>query len=264
MHKTKFLSLRLPKSLVLVLSFLCSILWVHTASAQKTDAIVDAFIDYTDTAREVIYLHLNKSTYIKGESIGFTAYVMDKKEKMPSLLTTNLYVSIEDMNQNPIKQQLLRVNNGVTSNVIDIDDKFATGSYIVKAYTNWSRNFKEPNYFATTIKIIDPATDAYVDTERVETAIDAQFLPESGHLLANVVNKVGVVIKDTKGYGLSNASGKVFDNDGQLLTSFEVNHLGIGQFLLKPSVGDAYSIVITHNYKAVSYTHLTLPTTSRV
>ncbi|WP_115460914.1 hypothetical protein [Winogradskyella aurantiaca] len=249
MHRTTFLSPRLPKTIVLVLLFLCSTLWAQTTSAQKTNVIVDAFIDYTDTAREVIYLHLNKSTYIKGESIGFTAYVMDKKEKMPSLLTTNLYVSIEDMNQNPIKQQLLRVNNGVTSNVIDIDDNFATGSYIVKAYTNWSRNFKEPNYFSTTVKIIDPATDAYVDTERVETAIDAQFLPESGHLLANVVNKVGVVIKDTKGYGVANATGKVFDKVGTLLTSFDVNHLGIGQFLLKPSVGDNFKIVITHNYK---------------
>jgi hypothetical protein len=243
----------IPAQLTSFQSFLyiifTSILSLSLLTAQEERDLVDAFIDHTDNAREVIYLHLNKSTYIKGESVGFTAYVLDKKDKMPSLLTTNLYVSIEDMDQIPIVQQLLKVENGVASNVFDIDDNFSTGSYLVKAYTNWSRNFKEPNYFSATIKIIDPATDAFVDNERVENAIDAQFLPESGHLLADVVNKVGVVLKDPKGYGLADASGKVLDRNGKVLTTFRVNHLGIGQFLLKPSVGDTFKVVVSYNYK---------------
>lgn len=220
-----------------------------TAVAQANDQILESFDDYATTAREVIYLHLNKSTFIKGEAIGFTAYVLDKKNKRPSLLTSNLYVSIENSNQTPIVQQLIKVENGVASNAIELDDNFSTGSYIIKAYTNWSRNFQESNFFSSSFEVMDPATDAYVNTEHIETAIDAQFLPESGHLLANIPNKVGVVLKDTKGFGLGNATGKVLGQKGELLTTFKINSLGIGQFLLKPSPGAKYKVVITHNYK---------------
>ena len=47
--------------------------------SQNTNDIFETYEEYVDTPREVVYLHLNKSTYIKGENIGFTAYILDKK-----------------------------------------------------------------------------------------------------------------------------------------------------------------------------------------
>jgi hypothetical protein len=70
----------IPAQLTSFQSFLyiifTSILSLSLLTAQEERDLVDAFIDHTDNAREVIYLHLNKSTYIKGESVGFTAYVI--------------------------------------------------------------------------------------------------------------------------------------------------------------------------------------------
>ena len=82
-----------------ILFILIIFLGICSINAQDKSKISDTYEDYIDAPREVVYLHLNKSTYIKGESIGFTAYVLDKKDKKPSLLTTNLYVSIEDENK---------------------------------------------------------------------------------------------------------------------------------------------------------------------
>ena len=89
-------------------------------SAQEDSDILDAYEDYTEAAREVVYVHLNKSTYIKGESIGFTAYVMDKKDKKPSQLTTNLYVSIEDEKNNIVKKKLIRVDMSFIHEYLEI------------------------------------------------------------------------------------------------------------------------------------------------
>ncbi|WP_282043779.1 hypothetical protein, partial [Winogradskyella flava] len=58
--------------------------------AQNNDKIIEAFEEYAKMPREVAYLHLNKSTYIKGEHIGLTAYVLDKKTKRNSTMATNL------------------------------------------------------------------------------------------------------------------------------------------------------------------------------
>ncbi len=215
-------------------------------TAQSDSELIDLYEDYTNAPREIAYLQLNKSVYIKGESIGFTAYVLDKKDKKPALLTTNLYVSIEDENNTVLKQKMLRVTNGVASNTFDIDSLFGSGFYTIKAYTNYMRNFNENNYFSESIRIIDPETEKYIKKPLVNNAIDAQFLPESGHLLHGIVNNIGVVIKDSQGYGLANITGEVVDKNNQVLTTFETNQLGIGKFPLFADVNDSYSVMINH------------------
>jgi hypothetical protein len=223
------------------------------SGAQEQSVILDAYEEYSQTPREVAYLHLNKSTYIKGEDIGFTAYILDKQKKVPSQLTTNLYVSIEDENKTIISKKLLKVKNGVTSNVFDIDSSFTSGYYTIKAYTSWMRNFDQQNYFIETIRIIDPKVETYLETAFVKNSIDAQFLPESGHLVDQVNNTVGVVLKDHKGYGVPNAVGRVYDLNNDLVSEFEVNHLGIGKFPLLAQYGNQYTIKVDYLNKEYNF-----------
>jgi hypothetical protein len=223
------------------------------SGAQEPSVILDAYEAYSKAPREVAYVHLNKSTYIKGEDIGFTAYILDKQKKVPSQLTTNLYVTIEDENKTVISKKLLKVKNGIASNVIELDSAFKAGDYTFKAYTNWMRNFDEQNYFIETITIIDPKNDEIIETALIENKIDAQFLPESGHLVHNVNTNIGVIIKDAKGYGIPNAEGKVYDKNQILVSEFKVNHLGIGRFPLIPKLGNTYKIKITHLNKSFGF-----------
>ncbi|WP_138432364.1 Plug domain-containing protein [Winogradskyella algicola] len=214
-------------------------------SAQEYE-LVDTYEEYIDAPREVVYLHLNKSTYIKGESIGFTAYVLDKRDKRPSLLTTNLYVSIEDTNHKIVKQKLIKVNNGIASNVFNVDSLFNSGYYNIKAYTNWMRNFNEPNYYNESIRVIDPEKENFIEKPIINNDIDAQFLPESGHLLNGILNKVGVIVKDNQGFGVPNTKGEVIDQNNKVLTAFTTNELGIGSFFLIADTKTNYSVKINH------------------
>ncbi|WP_422106870.1 hypothetical protein [Winogradskyella sp.] len=239
---------RNPKIIFVVL--LCNLFLLN---AQEDSKIYSAYEDYTEAPREVVYVHLNKSTYIKGEDIGFTAYVFDKQSKKPSKYTSNLYVTIEDGNKKSIKKALLKVENGVASNVFPLDSTFSSGQYTFKAYTNWMRNFNERGYHIESIKVIDPNANQSVKSVVMSDGIDAQFLPEGGHLLNNVVNSVGVVIKDYNGLGIPEAKGQVFDKNNQLITEFQVNHLGIGRFLLKAKSNNNYTIKINHLDKAYNF-----------
>jgi len=218
-------------------------------SAQEDSDILDAYEDYIEAAREVVYVHLNKSTYIKGESIGFTAYVMDKKDKKPSQLTTNLYVSIEDEKNNIVKKKLIRVDDGVASNSFEIDSLFTSGFYKVNAYTNWMLNFNEQNHYVESIRIINPEIDEYTENELVNNDLDAQFLPESGHLLNGVINNIGVVIKDHYGFGIPNAKGEILGNDNQVLSTFATNEFGIGKFQFLPNSTNTYKVKISNANK---------------
>ncbi|GAB5563513.1 MAG: Plug domain-containing protein [Winogradskyella sp.] len=225
---------------------------LHGTYAQGINNILKSYADYTEAPRELVYVHLNKSTYLSEEHLGFTAYVLDKQTKKPSLLTTNLYVSIEDENNKVIKNALLKVENGVASNVFDIDSTLTSGKYTFKAYTNWMRNFKEFNHFVEYFEVIDKNKE-FIEYNRVDNTIDAQFLPESGHLLHNVRNNIGVIIKDTNGYGVSNVKGKVFDKDNKLITEFTTNQLGIGKFLLMAQADNTYTAKINHFNKDFTF-----------
>ncbi|WP_296311855.1 hypothetical protein [Winogradskyella sp. UBA3174] len=233
--------LRLPLILILFISPNFS------ANSQEDSDLVDAYEDYTEAAREIVYAHLNKSTYIKGEDIGFTAYVLDKKDKKPSLLTTNLYISVSDANNTIVKEKLIRVDKGVAINAISLDSTFSSGYYTFKAYTNWMLNFDEQNYYTESIRIIDPAAEEYVENAETGNNIDAQFLPESGHILNSVVNNVGVIIKDKSGLGIPNLKGEVLDKNNVVLSEFTTNQFGISKFQLLADINNSYRVKI--NYK---------------
>ncbi|TCK67680.1 hypothetical protein DFQ05_1459 [Winogradskyella wandonensis] len=212
--------------------------------------IISQFEDFTEAPREVVYVHLNKTTFIKGEMIGFSAYVFDKASKELSFSTTNLYCTITDNENKIIRSGLFSVKSGVTSNVFDTDSLFTSGNYTFNAYTNWMRNFKEKNYYSQQIRVID--TDIEKEEQPNEKEIvklDIQALPEGGHLLANTKNVVGIVIKNQYGEGISDISGLIVDENDNKVSDFTLNKFGIGKTTFTPKNTDKYFVKFSFGFK---------------
>jgi hypothetical protein len=224
--------------------YICCLLSVNISLAQDKKDVQSSFNDYINLPREVAFAHLNKSLYLKGETLGFSVYVLDKNTKKPSTKTTNIYTVIADKNNKIIKEQLIWAKEGKAIGRFSIDSTFTSGNYTLKAYTNWMKNFDEQNLYAQSIKIIDP--DITVDNEitTISSKLDAQFLPEGGHLVADTENTVGVVVKDTLGYGIPDIKGRVLNDKGMIVSNFKTNHLGIGKFLLRHDSKTSYSVEI--------------------
>lgn len=241
----------------LKLSLFINFLFIKTYSftqQQKTNPVITNFQNYASDYRELAYSQLNKSTYIKGETLGFCSYIIDKAKKTPSLLTKNLYCVITDEKNHIIKGKLIKVNRGIAYNSFEIDSLFSSGKYTFKAYTNWMKNFDEPNTFVESFKVIDPEKNSYLKRKTLSSVIDAQFLPEGGYLINNIKTKVGVTIKDSNGYGIPNVAGKVYDSNNTLITTFKTNFLGIGNFSLLPKTKQNYIVKIIHLDKEYKHT----------
>lgn len=224
---------------------LCVSLFNLSTSAQTS--ITESYNKYTEPFEEVAYTHLNKSTYIKGETIGFTSYVLNKKSKKPSEITTNLYCVITNEDNEVVKKKLLHVIRGTTSNIFKIDSSFTSGTYKFKTYTNWMLNFSQQNYHVQTIKILDPEKQKTIQKEIAAKNIDAQFLPEGGHILDDVINTIGVIVKDEKGYGVADLKGNLIDENNSIITTFNLNKMGIGRFSLLAKSNKNYKIEIPFN-----------------
>ncbi|WP_405574937.1 hypothetical protein [Winogradskyella sp. Asnod2-B02-A] len=212
---------------------------LSTVGQAQNDSLYSKFNTYSKAPRELAYVHLNKAVYVKGEVIGFNAYILDKNSKQLSSLTTNLYCEISDENNTVLKSKLIKVENGVAAGQFDLDSLFTTGKYTFKAYTNWMRNFDEQNYYAQQIKVIDLDKETKIKTTRITNAINIQLLPEGGHLVSEIENTIGIVAKDSLGFGVS-IEGHISDSDNNTITTFKTNVHGIGRFLLTPQKNSSY------------------------
>lgn len=209
--------------------------------AQSKIDLKSSYDDYVNLPREVAFAHLNKSLYVKGETIGFSVYVFDKNTKLPSTQTTNVYAVISDKDNKPIKEQMIWAKDGKATGLFYADSLFTTGNYTFKAYTNWMRNFDEQNYFVQNIKIVDPS-EIVADPEEITSKLDAQFLPEGGHIVADTDNNIGVIIKDVKGFGIPNITGTITDQNNTIITQFTTNEMGIGKFSFRHERNNRYKV----------------------
>ena len=233
---------------------LIALLLNTSIQAQKLDRVLDQFESYAELPREIAFLHLNKSVYLKGEPLGYKGYILDKKNLQPSLETSNLYLTIANANGTIIKSDLLWVKEGTTSGTIQIDSLFDPGEYTIKAYSNWMFNFQETNHFEQSILVVNPQ-DSIENTASglfsSSSEILADFLPEGGYAPVNVETAFGAVFKDNEGYGVAGVEGKVVNQQNKELTLFKTNSVGLGRFSLVPKQGEKYSVVFEHNGKQV-------------
>ena len=86
------------KIFLLILSF-CFAINAFSQKLYKDKKIDSSFLNYAERPREIAFAHLNKSTFIVGEDIGFTTYIINNTTKKPSQFTSNLYCVIKDKNE---------------------------------------------------------------------------------------------------------------------------------------------------------------------
>ncbi|MFP4846570.1 hypothetical protein [Winogradskyella sp. PE311] len=213
------------------------------------DDVIDSFEDFAELSREQIYIHLNKSTYISNEAIWFKSYVFSRDNRELSGQTSNLYCVLLDPKDSVVREKMIMSVNGIGQSYFETDSSFVQGEYTLKMYTNWSKNFEnEYTHYETKFTIINPDKEAVIKPVSVSNKVDLQILPESGHLLANIKNSLGIIAKDSIGLGIGNLKVNVLEN-GTSIKQLQLNAFGIGSIELVPNVQSDYKIEFFYNNK---------------
>jgi hypothetical protein len=198
--------------------------------------VIQPYLQNHSLPREHVYVHFNKSCYLPGEDIWFKAYVTDPKTGLLNLYTRNLYVELYNEKGNLIGHKILEVNNGTANNMLKIDDKELPGRYLFRAYTNWMKNFYTAEEFDRPLEVIGKSKE---EPAKGDLKYDVQFFPESGTLLAGIVNKVAIKALDPNGRSIS-LKGIIFDEKNDSITSFNLSKMGMGQVVLTPENNSVY------------------------
>ena len=215
--------------------------------AQDGDIVTveEANASYFKVPRETLYLHVNKSTYVTGEEIWFKGYAYDRQNDLPSINSTNFEVEIFDEQGKEIYDGVFMGNNGSFQGNIKVDSTWSSGTYFMRASTHWMHNFAEDETYTKKIRIIKGELQEVAASENIQ--YDFQLLPEGGHLVSNTFNTIGFKLINDQGYGVAFDRGVIQDEQGNEVTTFSSNELGLGKFNLTPSSGKRYRALIKLN-----------------
>ena len=115
-------------------------------SISKIMASVNSFTN--NLSVEKLYLQTDKPSYSAGDTLWFKAYLFDASYFNASSKSGVLYLEIANDSNRVMKRVMLPVYSGLTFGNITLDGKeLPQGGYLLRAYTNWMRNFGEDYVF---------------------------------------------------------------------------------------------------------------------
>ncbi|GAA4508966.1 hypothetical protein GCM10023172_41930 [Hymenobacter ginsengisoli] len=196
---------------------------------------------YATALPEKAYLHLDRSLYAAGETIWFKGYAVEADSHRPDTLSKVLYVDLLSPRRQLVAQRTLRLTGGLAHGDIALPDSLPTGTYQVRAYTNWMRNAGPAFFFTRPLAIVSPTGKQAVATS--SSPVDIRFFPEGGNLVEGLESEVGFKATDARGHGVA-VQGTIVDARNQVLASFKSRHLGMGSFRLTPAVGQQYRALV--------------------
>lgn len=119
-----------------------------------TDYLSQRFLRYCKAVpREEIFIHSDRDEYISGEDLWFNIYLIDRQSFKPGIDSKIAYFELLNSENRPVVQKRIRLNGGFGPGQIVLPDTLSTGTYTIRAYTSWMKNFLPYDCFMKDIKV---------------------------------------------------------------------------------------------------------------
>lgn len=206
--------------------------------------------------QEKIYLHTDRSFYLCGEVLWFKAYLINAATNKPIAVSKVVYIEVLDKSHQPVLQGKIAMENGLGNGSFYLPFSVASGNYVVRAYTNWMKNFPQDHYFEKNISIINTSTKMDSSGIRESVNYSAEFFPEGGNLVNGLESEIAFKVNDNKNKGIE-CEGVIVDQSQDTVARFKSLQFGMGHFFLRPQNGKQYTAIV--NFKNGSSIRKSLP-----
>lgn len=192
----------MKKLLLLLLILIGNNLFSQADLKEKINVFIKNNPYFNNQQEELFFLHTNKDLYFSGEKIWFAAYILNKLNEKPSLITKNLHLNLYDSDFKLVDEKLYRVKDGKTYGEFKLSEKLVSGNYYIETDTNWNKNFKKGTINKIEIINLNSKEDENIDDQLLvknnltkTKAVDHSFLI---HRSLKVDNSTNFKIKTTK------------------------------------------------------------------
>jgi hypothetical protein len=216
------------------------------AQNQMPESLQQQFNTYQSGAlQEKIFVHTDKTFYLAGETVWFKVYAVDASFHKPVTTSSITYIEILSKDLKPVVQSKISMINGNGAGSVILPGFLATGNYVLRAYTNWMKNFSPDFYYEHTLHIVNTLKlSPVVPSSKLVSGI--QFFPEGGSALFGFNGKIAFKAADADGHGLE-CKGVILNQNNDTIARFQSLHNGMGSFQLKPEKGSSYYALVNLN-----------------
>lgn len=191
---------------------------------------------------EKVFLHTDKDLYSAREIIWYSAYVTLGSDHQLSNASSVLHVDLIGPENVILKTQTHELINGRASGSIELPKDIQSGTYQLRSYTQWMRNFSSEFFFTKNIQILNE-TKKSVGLNNTINEVDVQFFPEGGHLVEGISQRIAFKATGSDGHD-SDIMGRVLDASGKQAAVFTTLDRGSGFFHLLPKKDGQYIAVL--------------------
>ena len=239
----------MAKPIPILINLFLAILMVSAQKPLNEDInyLMDHYGSYFSVPRKGIYLHLNKTTFIAGEDIGYSIYVYDKKDKNFPLEESYVYVDLIDSQGQVLSSKTVLYSKFRGFNDISLNPELPSGDYFLQAYTNGMEELIEDDSSVYKIKILN--FDEQYDTEVTDNGIlepsHIKIISESGEFLLHKFNTFAIQITDLFDNPVVPDKVVLMDSNNGDISQIKVNEIGLGRFSLVPLSDETYHIEVS-------------------
>lgn len=136
---------------------------------------------------EKLYVHLDKSFYVAGESINFKVYFLNKNKIESELV----HVEIVDSKNLVHINQILNISNNSASGKFILPLSFEEGNYLFRCYTAWNINFGNNFIFNKIIPVFNEWKDEnsiFQDASLIERDTNKYSTDGSNGIVLKIMN----------------------------------------------------------------------------
>jgi len=198
---------------------------------------------------EKIVLNTDRNIYFAGEKLHFSAEYFINQLKTKPIISNVIYVElINCAEKNPVVQEKYEIVDYNSNGTINIPKTIASGNYILRAYTQYQRNFSFLNFSYHFVTILNPENNKNTFTIG-EIADSIEIVPEGNILLNSVKNKVIVripkqLLESENNYFLADGELNIIEkvavsDKGFAEIEIDGNHQANYNFLIQKSNGES-------------------------
>ena len=196
-------------------------------------------INYQSTHhQEKIYISHDKPTYAYGDTIWAKVFFLDAKTH--KVFDLSPIVNVEWINpKGEIDRSfILKIEEGTAAFEIPIDLAASGGEYVLRAYTQYQKNFDVGYIFRKTIKVFDQKI--IEDQSQSEKPFDIKFYPEGGDIVCGIRNRIAFEVLNHDNQD-DKLVGEINDEVGNKIVEVKTIHENIGVFEFVPEKDKTYN-----------------------
>lgn len=212
------------------------------AQTAAAGPLQEASLSVAGLSPEKLFLQTDKTFYVAGEVLWMKLYCMDASHKLFDVSKV-AYVEVLDKTNKPQLQAKIGLEKGEGNGSFILPVSLRSGSYTIRAYTSWMKNFGAPSFFEKTVAIVN--TFKRLEPAPPDTPFyRIDFFPEGGQLVTGLQSKVAFKMVDRSLHG-ADCRGVVVDDRGDTVNRFQPYKFGMGNFLFTPLPNRTYKALVS-------------------